>query len=185
MSHAVVLVPTFSEDICDTAHASLDICSSSNFYNFSRSQAFRAIGETNALSVLRLTDFMSAQEAMQTQPCGFENIGFGPVNSDTALLWEQAVAGVTSSKFMHGVFGLSNEPPDLSGIPFKARTGTTLNATLATFQSAHLVASNSFSYTAGSIGRNSTPSLVFGGHDTSRVTPGSILQVDIRNISTP
>jgi hypothetical protein len=122
---------------------------------------------------------------MQIQPYGFDNVGLGPVSLDTAILSPQAVANVASRYFMHGIFGLSNDPPNLGGIPSKVRTETALNATLATIQSFGFLPSNSFSYTAGSVGRNSAPNLVFGGYDTSRVSPGSTLQVDIRNITTP
>jgi hypothetical protein len=181
----MVLVPVLSGDACDPAHTSLDICSQANFYNFSTSQTFTSIGETNALSALGLTEFMSAREPMQIQPYGFENLGFGPVGPTTAILSQQAVANVVSRDFMHGIFGLSNQTPNLGGIPFNVRTGTSLNATLATFQSVGLLASNSFSYTAGSIGRGWTPSLVFSGYDTSRVAPGSTLEVDVSNQKDP
>jgi hypothetical protein len=184
MSHSIVLVPVLSEDVCGPAHASLDICSQSSFYNFSTSKSFTSIGETNPLSALGFTEFMSAQEAMQIQPYGFENLGFGPVKPSTPILTQQAVANVVSRDFMHGIFGLSKDAPNLGGIPFNVRTGTSLNATIATLTSVGLSASNSFSYTAGSFQRDWMPSLVFGGYDTSRIALGSTLHVDISNTTT-
>jgi hypothetical protein len=181
MSFSIALVPVFSQDVCDTAHASLGICSQSNFYNFSAARTFTSFGKTNGLSALSLTAFLSDSEAMPVQPYGLDNIGLGPASLESPIFVGQAVAGVASRDFMHGIFGFSNKLSGLGTIPIDGGNGSLLNASLEL----GVVPSNSFSYTAGAIGKNSTPSLVFGGYDASRVAAGSTLQVDITNSTTP
>lgn len=89
---------------------------------------------------------------------------------------DQPVAGLTSKELFMGLFGLSATPLEFGG---RAR-----NTFLWGFHSVGQLPSLSFSYTAGSYGRNRTPpSLVLGGYDATRLDPKTTLQLDIRNTS--
>lgn len=104
------------------------------------------------------------------QPFGLSNIGLGRSGSHSLVLVKGMLAGVDSKDFFMALFGLSNMNINFGGLVSK-------KTFLSTLSDEGLIASVSFSYTAGIWGggneTNGTgsvpPSLVLGGYDASRI----------------
>lgn len=151
-------------------------CAARGAFNPNASHSWDPAGTTDVLSAVGLSPFVT--DKLSAQLYGLDNVGLGSTGPQSPVLAQRTVAGMDSKDFFMALFGLSNT--DIS-IGTRGRVSTFLSA----YRNNELIASNSFSYTAGAYGRNKTPpSLILGGYDRSRVDLSKTLEADIRNTTT-
>jgi hypothetical protein len=173
VSLSIVLLP-LAADFCSGIRLSDPSCVARNVFQTNASRSFNSDGEIDIISALGLSSLVSDNHTAEAKPYGEDCVGLGSVGPESLILAGTTVAGVVSRDFLMTLFGLSNAAFNLG----KGKTRTFLT----NFRKTALIPSTSFSYTAGSYGRrDSPPSLVLGGYDTTRFDPSTTLQVDIRD----
>jgi hypothetical protein len=173
VSLSIVLLPLAAE-FCTGIHLSDPACVARNVFQTNASKPFRSDGDIDIISALSLSSLVSDNHTVEATPYGEDYVGLGSVSPESLILEGTTVAGVVSRDFFMTLFGLSNAAFNLG----KGKTVTFLT----NFRKFAQIPSISFSYTAGSYGRrDSPPSLVLGGYDTTRFDPSTTLQVDIRD----
>ena len=176
LSLSIVTVPV-TADFCSGKHATDKSCAARTTFSAGASPSWASRGQIDVISALGLSRFVSGNTTAQNQTYGTDNVGLGTASKESPILATQNVAFITSKDFFLGLFGLSNKRLNWDIAPRLTF--------LSNLRESNYTTSLSFSYTAGSKGRNSTPSLVFGGYDASRFDPQSTLEVDISDSLHP
>ncbi|KAL6716063.1 hypothetical protein ACLMJK_007025 [Lecanora helva] len=102
---------------------------------------------------------------------GLDTIGLGASNATNGpVLDSQVVVGIETNHYRTGIFGLNNQPQNITNIT------NTYTSFLTSLRTKNLIPSLSWAYTAGAPYRSKGffGSLIFGGSDLSRYTPSNI-----------
>ena len=146
-----------------------------NTFNGSPSRGFQT-NQSSTWSGQGIYDLIGEKDLNYTGSgtYGFDTVGLGPSSSGTSALElsNQVVAGVTTSEFYLGEFGLGSKPANFS----TTSASNPPKSYMRTLVDQNLIPSLSFGYTAGAKYRFKSVlgSLTLGGYDASRFTPNNL-----------